>query len=289
MGDIATANQQIIVSQADSDDRLVDLFLNRQDAAHTKTTYATAIAQFITFIDEKPLDLVSVGNIQQYKDHLRATYKSDYTRRLKLDAVRSLFAYALTIGYLRFNVAAAEKTFKVTNRLAERILSEEEVMRLLGVPDNERDRLIVRLLYSSAMRVSELCDLCWRDVAGDTLAIHGKGDKTRFVKLSVQTTAHLQAFRPAGCAAAGRVFLSVRGNPLLPSTVFRVVRKAGIAAGLTQSVSPHWLRHAHASHALARGATVAVVKDTLGHDNVATTSKYLHIRPDDGSSLYLAV
>jgi integrase/recombinase XerD len=74
-----------------------------------------------------------------------------------------------------------------------------------------------------------------------------------------------------------------------PSMVMRIVRAAAARVGIEQNVSPHWLRHCHASHSLDRGAPITLVQSTLGHSNVATTSKYLHARPNDSSARYLAV
>ena len=86
------------------------------------------------------------------------------------------------------------------------------------------------------------------------------------------------------------VFPSRRGGGHLdPSAAWRIVRKAAARAGIDGNVSPHWLRHAHASHALERGAPVALVRDTLGHSSVSTTNGYLHARPNDSSARYLAV
>lgn len=80
-----------------------------------------------------------------------------------------------------------------------------------------------------------------------------------------------------------------KGKGLDPSWVYRIVQKAAKRAGITKKVSPHWLRHAHASHSLERGAPIHLLKETLGHASVATTSKYLHARPDTSSSLYLSL
>ncbi len=82
------------------------------------------------------------------------------------------------------------------------------------------------------------------------------------------------------------------GEPssITPRQAERVVKDAAIRAGLSNAsdVSPHWLRHAHASHAMDRGAKVHLVQATLGHASVATTGRYLHARPDESSSLFLA-
>ena len=80
-----------------------------------------------------------------------------------------------------------------------------------------------------------------------------------------------------------------KGGHLNPASAWRIVKKAAAQAGIDGNVSPHWLRHAHASHALERGAPVALVRDTLGHSSVSTTNGYLHARPNDSSARYLAV
>jgi integrase/recombinase XerD len=79
------------------------------------------------------------------------------------------------------------------------------------------------------------------------------------------------------------------GSPLDASQAWRIVRAAAKAAGIDRIVSPHWLRHAHASHALDRGAKVTVVRDTLGHSSIAVTDRYAHARPGESSGLSLAV
>ena len=84
------------------------------------------------------------------------------------------------------------------------------------------------------------------------------------------------------------MFRSAKGGHLDPAQTHRVVKAAAVRAGLPAAISAHWLRHAHASHALDRGAPIHLVQATLGHASVATTSRYLHARPSDSSSRYLA-
>ena len=83
------------------------------------------------------------------------------------------------------------------------------------------------------------------------------------------------------------VFRSRKGGHLDESQVWRIVRKAAKRAGIEKKVSCHWLRHAHASHALDRGAPIHLVQATLGHSSISTTGKYLHARPTDSSGSYL--
>ena len=114
----------------------------------------------------------------------------------------------------------------------------------------------------------------------------GKGGKTRAVLLKASIWQELAAVRPADPDAA--VFRSRNGGGALdPSQVHRIVKRAAGRAGLSDAVSAHWLRHAHVSHALDRGAPVHLVQATVGHASLATTSRYAHARPSDSSSRYL--
>jgi integrase/recombinase XerD len=147
-----------------------------------------------------------------------------------------------------------------------------------------------------------LCDLEWRHLQerdqGGQIAIYGKGDKTRFVLLSQETWEEVQALRPGDASSEDYVFLSREKHidqlgrtthRLDESMVHRIVRAAARRAGIKLNVSPHWMRHAHATHAQERGASVMLVKETLGHASVETTMKYSHVRPNASSSQYLGI
>ena len=119
------------------------------------------------------------------------------------------------------------------------------------------------------------------------LSVLGKGNKLRHVLLPLIVSRPLLASRGDAPSTAS-VFASRKGGtPLLPRTVNRMIKHAAEVAGVTSDVSAHWLRHAHASHALRRGATLAEVKDTLGHSSVSTTSICLHSSPENSSGLKL--
>jgi hypothetical protein len=111
-----------------------------------------------------------------------------------------------------------------------------------------------------------------RGGAGQIL-IHGKGGRTRVVFLPVGIWGQLLGLR-ATAGLDAPVFASRSGKPLERSRVTRIVREASQRAGIAAAVSTHWLRHAHASHALDRGAPIHLVQATLGHRSVAATSRY---------------
>lgn len=283
---IATQSQAI-ATQAHDDTQLIALWLHGK-SGHSQVAYLRHAESLLTFT-AKPLQTITLADLQQFADNLTG---SDNTRKQAIAAVKSLFTFGQKLGYLQFNVAAMLKTPKPKNTLAERILTEGEVLTMIALTTKARDKALLTLLYASAGRVSEICSLTWADVqpSGDSgqVTLYGKGGETRAVKVSRGTWAMLQAMRK-GATNGQPVFASQKGGAMDPSAVWRVVRSAAQRAGIAGNVSPHWFRHSHASHALDRGANVTLVRDTLGHSSLAVTSRYTHAKPDQSSALHLAV
>ena len=119
--------------------------------------------------------------------------------------------------------------------------------------------------------------------------VYGKGGKTRVVLLPATVWRELVSIRD-GALPDAPVFASrIKGGFLTTTQVRRLVYAIATAPSLDERPSPHWLRHAHATHALERGAAIHLVQATLGHASVATTGRYLHARPTDSSARYLPV
>jgi site-specific recombinase XerD len=287
---IAPGSPPLMLRQADTDEQVIHLWLQRHDSPNTRRNYRRAAAVFLDFVG-KPLAQVTVGDLQAWAAQLTDRDLAPATRATQLAALKSLFGTAHSLGYLPFNPAGVVKLPKVKRTLAERILAEGDVHRLLALEPNPRNRALLTLLYVAGLRVSELCALQWRDVqlraAGQAqVTVQGKGGTTRTVLIPARAAALLGEHG----GPEQPVFVSrKRGGHLDRSQVHRIVQTAARRAGLTGAVSPHWLRHAHASHALERGAAIHLVQQTLGHASVATTGVYLHARPNDSSALYLAV
>lgn len=277
-----------LAQQVHSDMQLVALWLHSR-SPHTQRAYRADVETFLTFVGHG-LQTVTLGDLHAFSDALAP--KAPTSRARTLSAVKSLLAFGHRLGWLSFDVGRALRLPPLRNQLAERIIAEDEVHRMLAMETDGRNRVLLRLLYSAGLRVSELCGLTWRDTqarddAGQ-LCVYGKGSKTRFVLLSSGTWRELAALQ-GDAGADDPVFASRKSGPLTTRQVARIVRAAATRAGLDAPVSPHWLRHAHASHALDRGAPIHLVQTTLGHASVATTGRYLHARPSDSSAKYLAV
>lgn len=280
-------------AQADADRRLVELWLHGR-SEHTIRAYRGDVNRFLSSAG-KPLHQVSLGDLQAFATSLEGLAPSSRSR--VLSGVKSLLAFGHRIGYLPFDVGRALRLPAIRNRLAERILPEADLHRILNLEPEGRNRAILTLLYASGIRVSELCGLSWRDLQpngdGGQVTVFGKGGTTRSIQLPPLVWELLSRLR--GSEASGSdhpVFCSRKkqgGGRLQPLAILRIVRKAARRAGVDLPVSPHWFRHAHASHALDRGAPIHLVQATLGHASITTTGRYLHARPKDSSSRFLSL
>ena len=290
-----TAPALAIPQQAESDAKLVELWLHDR-SPRTQRAYRADIAAFFAVV-RRPLRAVTLGDVQGYKDSLAPLATASQAR--KLSAVKSLLSFGHALGYLGFNVGAPVKLPAVKQTLAERILSEDAVLHMLALERNPRNKALLRLLYLGGLRISEACGLRGRDLQpnGDTgqVTVFGKGGKTRVVLLKASMWQDLAVLR-TGADPDAPVFRSrerrstgpaIDDQVLDPSQVHRIVKAAAKRAGLSAAVSAHWLRHAHVSHALDRGAPAHLVQATVGHASLATTSRYAHARPNDSSSRYL--
>jgi site-specific recombinase XerD len=272
------------------DARLVDLWLSLKTSPHTRRAYAREAARFLSFV-AKPLAWVTLADFQAWAEQLGQGSLQPASQNRAATALKSLLSFAQETGYLPYNVAAAVKLRPHRDRLAQRILAESETARLIEAAPEGRNRILLKLLYVSGVRVSELCGLKWCDLLardqGGQITVFGKGGKTRTVLLKGKVWQQLLSLKGAA-KALDPVFGSRKGARALdPSQVRRIVYAARKKAGLEQKVSPHWMRHAHASHALDRNAPIHLVQATLGHASVSTTGRYLHARPSESSSFYL--
>jgi len=282
-------------SQADDDIHLISLWLQGK-SIHSQEAYSRDIAQFVDFVD-LPLDKVKLEHFWEWVDHLKNCETQPATQVRKLAAVKSLFSFAHKIGFLQFNVGAAVNLPNIPDSLSERILSEDEVTKIFDQASSLRDLVLLKLFYASGARVSELTRLYWGAVLPRNnnhegqVTLLGKGNKTRNVLIPANVWSQLMKLKAESDSAEPNepVLKSRKGGPLSRQQIWRIVRNAAKNAGLNQDVSPHWLRHAHASHALDHGAPIHLVKETLGHKSLTTTSKYTHARPSESSSNYLDI
>ena len=272
------------------DAKLVELWLSIKTSSHTRRAYAAEAARFIAFVN-KPLSWVTLTDLHAWAEHLRQGSLKPASQNRAITTLKSLLSFAQETGYVTFNVGAAVKLRSNRDTLAQRILEESQVARLIDAAPEGRNRVLLKLLYVSGVRVSEVRGLKWCDALarqeGGQITVFGKGGRTRTILLKAKVWQQLQSLK-GEAKAVDPIFRSRKGGGALDvSQVRRIVYAAAKKAGLEQKVSPHWMRHAHASHALDRSAPIHLVQATLGHASVSTTGRYLHARPTESSSFYL--
>lgn len=267
-------------------------------SVHTQRYYQRAAHQFLAWVG-KPLDSVTLADVQEYATSLSTSGLASSSQARAIASIKSLFTFLhKQLGILRVNPAGALVTPKSKDTLAERILPEGTVLLMINLETNPRNKTLLKLLYVAGLRVSELTGLTWRALQerdeGGQVLVYGKGGKTRAVKLPASLWSNLQLLQ-ASAELDAPVFPSRKGKGNLTQVqVNRIVKRAagrvpGLDPEISAKISPHWLRHAHATHAMDRGAPIHLVQATLGHSSVATTGRYLHARPNDSSARFLPV
>jgi integrase/recombinase XerD len=285
--ELANPQSNLIPKQADTDEQLISLWLHGR-SKHTQRAYEKDVKDFLKY-EGINLRSITLGHLQQYSDKLFKKNLSNESIRRKLASIKSIFAFAHRIGYIQFDVGRPLHIPSSKNNLAQRILTEEEIQKIISSIENLRNRLIIKTLYFTAMRISELVSLKWKDCQhreqGGQLTIYGKGDKTNNLLIPETLFDELLLLRKTS-SDDEPIFKSRKGGHLNSDYIRKVLKSIAIKA-IGKGATPHWYRHSHASHALANGAGIHLVQRQLNHASLNMVGHYLHCRPMESSSTYL--
>lgn len=262
-------------------------------SANTRQAYERDLRLFCKTLGFKNSDaLVNVSReqITGYMTQLKKKGLAAATIARKLAAIKAFYRFMTAEGYMDANpaevVEAGTKGIKLP-----RVLSEDEVVRLLNQPDittaeGFRDRTMLEVLYATGMRVSELINLTLErvDLNMKYIIAFGKGSKERIVPLGSAAAEFLQQYlekvRPK-LTHAGRntniVFLAFGGHELTRQRFWQIIRTYGRKANINKALTPHILRHSFATHLLDNGADLRSVQELLGHSDISTTQIYTHL------------
>lgn len=288
-----------MVAEDTTDVQVVEWWLADKPSRHTRRSYRLDGDLFMAWVG-KPMRRMTWNDLRGYVTELEGQGHKAGRRARAIHAVKSLFKFAFRLGYIQVNPAELLRAPKVQQTVTQRVLARDDVLEMIVRTEDARDKAALTLLYASKIRESELCGLCWGDLTAAPereesgiagfVTVTGKGEKQRTIGLPAKTWGRVCALRPEGAGEAEPVFLGQGGKAVHPSTVWHIVKRAAKRAGVPgwERVSPHWMRHSGASHALDAGCPVHVVKQDLGHANLSTTTVYVHARPDQSSATYLA-
>lgn len=267
----------------------------RRYANGTIDKYAHELSGLLDFA--QPLDLKHWRDLRG--DHLQTLISNEHRRgldaatlRAKLSAYRSFFKYLARRGEVGVNPAYGVRSPKVRRKLPQ-VLDVDEAGALVEIPGDDpesvRDRALFELLYSSGLRVAELCSVRWRDLdAGEgMLRVTGKGSKTRIVPVGSRALSALNALREQDRPGAEDPLVRGRsGRPLSTGAVRTRIKKRAREQGVWKRVYPHLLRHSCASHLLESSGDLRAVQELLGHADIGTTQIYTHLDFQHLSKVY---
>jgi integrase/recombinase XerD len=272
--------------------------------AATIRGYRYVAGAFLRFLSDGGLSEVHEirrEDVQAYQVYLHRKRKSDgnplalVSQNREMVAVLAFCRFLLRERHVLVDPGHDVSLMRVPRQLPARLLDEAEVLRLLSAPDTSgpfglRDRAILELLYSSALRNAELRALEVGDVDIPRLQVRvncGKGRKSRMVPLGEPAAAWAEEYLRDGRGSLlrgsdpGQLFLSSRGVAMSCEALGEIVRKHALAAGLASRVTPHLLRHCCATHMLARQAGLRHLQEMLGHASPESTQIYTRVEISD--------
>lgn len=263
------------------------LKLERGMSPNTVASYASDVAAFLGTMPDADLARIDREDVLAYLADVQASGLSKRSQARLVSALRSFFKWTVLEGERKENPCDGIETPKL-GRYLPAVLSVEEVTAILESVDTRsaaglRDRAILEMLYGCGLRVSEAVRLRISDIFFEEgfVRIIGKGDKQRIVPLGeVAAEAVLTYLREVPRSGGGEtdfLFLNRNGKPLSRVSMFQLVKKQAMAAGIHKEISPHTFRHSFATHLIENGADLRVVQEMLGHESILTTEIYTHI------------
>lgn len=269
----------------------------RNYSQNTIKTYSSILKNFIKFISKSPKPL----NKQQFSDNFRS-----YIQFLKNDKNLSPdYIHLITIvvkKFLSYNHIYFLEDFPIPKKAKSlpKSLNEKEVQDLINSvewSENEsssskhtkmRDKLILSVLYSTGLRVSELIEIKIQDIdfSERTIFIKGKGNKERIVLFDKDTKEEISAYLNFRVKKSEYLLVNNYGHPLSARYIQMMIKKYAEKAEIKKNVTPHVLRHSYATHLLKRGVDIRIIQQLLGHSSILSTQIYTNVEMDIIRNVY---
>lgn len=236
---------------------------------------------------------VQTSDIEHFLGYVHELGLAPHSQARMLSGIKSFYKFLMTEEMLSEDPAAIIETPKLGRKLPD-TLSIQDIDQILNTvdmstPEGRRNRAMLETLYSSGLRVSELCELRLTNVYEDLgfLKVLGKGNKERMVPIGSSALKFMKLYisedRVHVDIKKGNeniVFLNRRGAGLSRVMVFLIIKDVVRKAGIKKTVSPHTFRHSFATHLIEGGADLRAVQEMLGHESITTTEIYTHLDRD---------
>jgi integrase/recombinase XerD len=276
--------------QEQIDNFLQFIAAERGFSANTADAYRNDLSQFSEFLQSVGRDSWDIDReiLQHYRSFLHERRYADTTDARKIAAVRSFLHFLQAEGVVATDLTEHLPSPRVGKYLPHSV-GEDDVEFLLSLPSTDnpsglRDRAMLRMLWATGMRVTELIslDLEHVDLTSDTVRCLGKGSKERQIPFGLRARGALMQYLDDGRPSLLRqaivraLFVNHHGDRLTRQGFWLILKAYARRAGI-EKISPHTLRHSFATHLLNNDAELRVVQELLGHSNISTTQIYTHV------------
>lgn len=267
------------------------LRLEKSLSANSIDAYLTDLDKLIRFMESegKSYSDITYQDLQQFVAQLRDIGIHPRSQARIISGIKSFYRFLLLDDYITVDPTELLESPKIGLKLPE-VLTVNEINNILdsidlSLPEGQRNRAMLEVLYSCGLRVTELITLRFSDVYFDEgfIKVEGKGSKQRLVPISDTAIREIKNYledRNLMVVKKGfedTLFLSRRGTGLSRIMVFHIIKQQTAMAGVQKNVSPHTFRHSFATHLLEGGANLRAIQDMLGHEKITTTEIYTHI------------
>ncbi len=262
------------------------LLVDKGLSNNTVKAYEADISSFFQWLDNEDLKYKNLqeDHINKYISFLFQKKMRSSSVNRKISSIKSFYIFLVKRNFVKNSPLNDLVTPKQEKYLPES-MSEAEVDKLLNSPDvankiENRDKAMIEMLYATGMRISELVNLKMTDVDMKrcVVKVFGKGSKERLVPFGETALDSLRSYlNEREQSSSKEIFLSNRGKKMTRVAFWQRVKVYLIRENLKNSISPHTLRHAFATHLLNRGADLRSVQLLLGHSDLSTTQIYTHI------------
>lgn len=269
------------------DDYVKYLHFEKMYSEHTITAYKNDVNDFLDYLESESLQLqdVEASNIRYYVFHLSNLELTGKSIRRKISSISSFFDFLISKQEYTINPCKYIESIKYEKTLPE-YLFLEDVIALINDCKTTRDQLIVMLLFTTGVRVSELVNIKLSDINQNRLRVFGKGSKERELILTNEVSSLINTYVLERGFDSDYLLLNTKGQQLTTRGVRYILDQIVLNGASNKKVYPHLLRHSFATTFLNNGANLRDVQLLLGHESISTTQIYTHISDDKLRKVY---
>lgn len=266
---------------------LIFLNIEKNLSKNTMDSYKSDLNSFFEYIN-KNYDDISQDDVYRYIKFLNECSQSDRSINHKITSIKMFYKFLIKENLVTYNivdkVSRPKKSLKLPNYLT---LSEMESLLDIDLVNayDYRNKAMLELMYATGVRVSELINIRVSDIDfyDDYIRVVGKGNKERIIPLGDICIKYLKIYLDNYYSSLLKnneseyLFLSSRSNKMSRQAFFKILNQIALKQGISKNIYPHIIRHSFATHLLNNGASLMVIKELLGHENISTTGMYTHL------------